>query len=403
MSQDEDRLDFVGLEIGQEVADAFRKLISERQWRLVCFKNCKGRVSDLVLDVLEHDSCQELWLTAASEDLHEDVSSSLTSSMRCTREGMGKTQCLRSFRLSSVLDLGQASLLAEGLRDCSSLIELDLTGLQVIDRHAAEMVAFGVQENSSLKSIHMADDSNRVAYLEESIIRCLNRRSLPMSHVTITGPCSNSLFQALAEATQSIKKLTLIPDGPQRPHRFNLLLRSPSRIDHLELSRNSIDDSIFASILEELIENETLRFLDLSFNKISEDGLLLLANALPKLKLKQLKLQENHYKGEGRTGTQFLEAVRHNTDIELLMLDNIAVGCAEIAHIVRLNIGGRRILHDPKFKISLLPAVIARASRMTFALMEGPERLTAQADTIFHLLRHGPINKEPQTEPNAAR
>jgi hypothetical protein len=396
--EEEDRLDFVGLDIGQELVDAFRKLVSQKQWRLICFKNCTGRVNELLLESLERDKCQELWLTAAPEEVQgeEPEASSLTSIMRSLRDAMVRTQSLRCLYVSSILDLEQASLLSEGLRECSSLQVLDLTALQVVDS-GAQMVAFGVQGNTSLESLRISDEDGKNTLLEESILRCLPNRSEPIKTVVITGPCSNSLFQALQEASPMIDRLTLLPGDMQQPLRFHELVDQRSRIRHLQLSRNQIRDDAAAAIFESLQNNQVLESLDLSYNQISDKGLRLLADALPNMKLKELRMEGNPFEGKNGSGLQLLEAVKNNTCIERLQM-NLYECSTDVAHLVRLNIGGRKVLRDPTFKVSLLPFVFERINRQTFDLTSGSERLTAQADSIFHLLCHGPIFKEPEKQ-----
>ena len=131
--------------------------------------------------------------------------------------------------------------------------------------------------------------------------------------------------------------------------------------------------------------------LDLSYNRITNHGACILANALVDFNyLRRINMEGNH--GIGGVGGHFLlEALQTNYVMEDLTLDpqDFKV-VSEISYIGRLNRGGRRVLMNRNFPIALWPYLLKRANGMEWKNSRSPRQTLAwRSEILYHLLRFG--------------
>jgi Ran GTPase-activating protein (RanGAP) involved in mRNA processing and transport len=227
----------------------------------------------------------------------------------------------------------------------------------------------------------------------------------------------NSALQHLDLASNRFTEACIEP--------FANALHQNSTLQLLNLCCNRLRDGV-GQIFDALHHNSTLQDLDISYNRISDAGAVALASSLTNCGLCTLKMCDNDIGPEG--GRSIAEAVQANTTLRVLalircggecigspeILEGIQLGtlqencqlecftlCArdagrreEILHTLNCNRGGRNILQNLNFPLTLWPMVLERADTIMYYRgeqnVESADSQRPQLSVLYSLLRGAP-------------
>jgi hypothetical protein len=149
----------------------------------------------------------------------------------------------------------------------------------------------------------------------------------------------------------------------------------------LSLSYNTLTEDDMVSIANALKQNSTIHRLYLRCCSISDSGIQIFAAALPEMKgIKFLDLVGNPFGQDGAKA--FLAGLKGNVHLNGVQLPAKYDNANDIEYYLALNRGGRCLLEGANVPVALWPHVLERSNRF----VEQHHR----ADVHFHLLR-GPV------------
>jgi hypothetical protein len=438
-------------EIGLELCTALLRLLrgnrssdnnnnhNHKHWKTIRLFFCTGRVDVILTAILTLDNCEclEIGDFVADEPVMDDIMmgdgdddsyNSHEALYFALAMGLPSTRTLKTLRIHGGVSRQASVLFANGIRSCTSLETVELVDLLPVNEEASNEMTQGILNNTSLQ--HIILKYSFPTLLQASILYAWEEmeehRSISLDLFFRKGACPPIIMQACARLllANRVRKLVLERvrvdrDYPvaQGNHFYNnnnndtmesdnglnipLLahaLESNTSLKELNIANNCIRDVELGYLIRALRKNKALEQVDLSLNDISDAGKRCLAEALPSLHLKRLLVQENLVEeDDDDSGTkELLSAMRRNFNLEILGVDPVFDGFEEVRLLGRLNRGGRRVLLDRNFPLSLWPKVLERTNRLTFK-EEGEDEehaydnLSGRAEIIYFLL-HGVPN-----------
>jgi Ran GTPase-activating protein (RanGAP) involved in mRNA processing and transport len=304
--------------------------------------------------------------------------------------------------------------LATGLAFTETLKELILPRMIWTEKHTVALTR-GLQMNSSIEKLDLRTGSfaaNSIDHLARSLRNARSLRSLILTEchlddasvsklveVLANHPfleelnlesnfCGENGLRAVAKMIESQKKLTTLLLGRQglvqRSLDLSLLESALGRsktLKSLSLSYNILTEDNMVSLANALKQNSTIQRLHLRCCSISDTVIQILAAALPEIKaLKFLDLVGNSFAQDG--AKSFLAGLKGNVHLNGVRLPVKHYNTDDIEYYLALNRGGRCLLSDVNVPLSLWPLVLERSNRF----VEQHHR----ADVHFHLLQ-GPV------------
>eukprot|EP00116_Pleurobrachia_bachei_P005133 sb/3465395/ len=240
-----------------------------------------------------------------------------------------------------------AIALGKSLQDNKFLESLDLSMCD-IDVKGVEAICTGLQMNDNLKRLNLKGNKfGRQGGILLSATLQVNStlRDLNIADTDQTNESLIALTTVLHHNT-TIKKLDvsnplLVSEQEETTVHFSKMLRVNYGLTELRLCKHGIMDFGASQLADALCDNNSLLFLDLGCNKISEDGARALAGLIRQnTPLKKLSLTSNRIGDNGVVAIS--EAVAtNNCNLTTLMVNNNGItekGLCAVAAALRLNI-----------------------------------------------------------------
>jgi Ran GTPase-activating protein (RanGAP) involved in mRNA processing and transport len=303
--------------------------------------------------------------------------------------------------------------LATGLAFTVSLQELVLPQIIWTEEYTVALTR-GLQMNSSIQKLDLRKGSfaaNAIDHLSRSLRNDRNLRSLILTECHLEDAsvyklvealanhplmeelnlesnfCRENGLRAVAQMIVSQKKLTTLLLGKQglvqRSLDLSLLESSLGRsktLKSLSLSYNTLTEDDMVSLANALKQNSTIQRLYLRCCSISDSVIQILAAALPEMKgLKFVDLVGNPFGQDG--AKSFLAGLKENVHLSGVRLPVKYHNTDDIQYYLALNRGGRCLLSEVNFPASLWPLVLERSNRFVeqhhradvhFQLLQGP-------------------------------
>jgi hypothetical protein len=362
-----------------------------RPWDGIHLAHCTGKVDVVISNVLQLESVQKLSLLPNGHHINDKCLYALANGLKVNKSVKG---------LVLRVDLYQelSSALAEGLNANSALEELSLI-LSTSDTNAITTLARGIQGNSKLKSLMLnrcSLEDGQIAALVSALENHPSLRELSVQGSSCRAKGIVAISGLLQSANTKPFKLDLSKQDFKRNEMFGISFLAPALLENrsmrfLDLSSNNLTDIDVACIASALSENSALEELKLVNCSITNRGAKIIANKLPRMTgLKGLWLHDNPFDKDG--ALYLLEAMRTNMHMEQLILprgrenslDDIQ---REIEYYSMLNRGGRRLLRSQNnIPLGLWPRVLGRAGCLRWDSFSDK---STPVDVIYCLL-HGP-------------
>jgi hypothetical protein len=314
-----------------------------------------------------------------------------------------------SLDLGDCVDDSSAARLATLLRKDSKLAlkELNL-GACMLSDIGVTAIASALSQNSILKKLVL-----RVNYFEDPGARALgdalSENSCLLELDLSENNFTDAFMQVLANALRknsTLQVLNILSEDDDERDRITdngirLIadaLEENSTLRDLDVSGNSISHVGAAALARALLMNSGLYRLTMCGNPINFEGIVSIASALGSNNnnnstLRAIVLSNPNIPGDEEMQKLESEIVKENFQLECLELcdGNYSYPREEFLHTLDCNRGGRKILHDRNFPLTLWPFVLERAQTLlyyhgnTCAESEKP-----QLSVLFSLLRDGP-------------
>ena len=282
-------------------------------------------------------------------------------------------------------DLG-ARCLSLLLQTNNTLEELYLSENRLGDE-GTEILSDGLIHNCSVRKLDLRSngiETDGCRALSSVVKECNMLTSLCLAMNEIGDIGVSKLAEGLKDKNCQLEDLDLSDNRISEDGAVALsdMLLENSRLQSLNLSFNSIGGNGASSIANVLDRNITLRRLCLRRNNIDNIGASAFATMLPTMRgLKELSMTHNPIDQEG--SGQLLEGLRNNVELIYMQVgDTKSVQILkEIFHWIRLNQAGRRVFRDSNLPLALWPFMLSR--------------LTKDTDVMYHFLSQKPELLEP--------
>jgi Ran GTPase-activating protein (RanGAP) involved in mRNA processing and transport len=341
--------------------------------RAICIKGCTLQQSDTLSiqqqlkwnPELTHLEISEVDLTQTNSD---------TNIILPLAKGVASSQSLKVLELSyCTLDADAIACLAvDGLKHNQSLVSLNIPGCELEDDAVATLVNEGLlsHHHTTLRSLKL-----------------FRNHCGPRGAKALAKLLDDSSFSITDKRTR-LESLDLSYQQFERSEKLNvkLLATTLSRntsLKHLTLSFNKLNDMDAECLAEALKNNKTLLEIDLRANNIRDKGTVALARGVVSHSptLQKFCLYGNPL---GREGAEsLLDAIRLNSEIQIMNMDyNLSV-YDEIQYYVYLNQVGRRLLKEDKINPAVWILILERAKRLSLET----RGVCSAADLIFPFVR----------------
>jgi hypothetical protein len=318
---------------------------------------------------------------------------------------------------TSVLALGESLCAAKALK-CLHLPGIDSS----LDSssHSVEALKYGLMQCPSLEhlvckyasaSFDNACTAVLDAFLVETIPRIANLKRLEIWSYKQQDRSLTTLLRSIQiHPSLSHLRISVQTLEPSILGSIDLLSRcSQSKLQELNLSIHSSCDRLhklpsscrFVYTIDPVVSNDNMDYLgkalvdnpkivslDLSHKGLKDEGVVALASWLGKIKyLKRLDIQGNPFQTTGEHA--LLSAMESNLSIEDI---DLPYGCAcadYIHHYADLNKGGRKLLTNETFPLSLWPLVLEKAANAEFKPRGSDDDMNARRANVVYNLLHG--------------
>jgi Ran GTPase-activating protein (RanGAP) involved in mRNA processing and transport len=361
---------------------------AKRNWKKIILNSCQGPVT-MALSMPPDHFIQTISITKCNLTSHDFLSLGMILKFSTTLTTLEITE--------ETLDGERASALAEGIKTAKYLTTFELSYCTFDDEGTSALVE-GLRANQHLESLLLSGcelEDTQVAQLFQSLKNhpCLNQVTLFRNHCGATGAMAlETLLSTPTDAnplqpSNAISKLDLSYQQFERANKLDISLVASglavnSTLMCLSLSFNKLNDNDAETLAKVLSQNTTMRELDLRANNIRDRGVIAMATELVQQStLRNLFLFGNPFGEEGANA--LLEAIRHNTNIQVLNMDYNSCSYEEIQYYACLNHAGRKLLKMEQVHPAIWPLVLERAeivSSRSRGVCSGP-------DVIYHLLR----------------
>ena len=376
---------------------------ARRDWTKIVLNSCQGPAA-MALSMPPDHSIQTISITKCNLTSHDFLSLGMILKFSTTLTTLEITE--------ETLDGKGALALAEGIKTAKYLTTLELSYCTFDDEGTSALVE-GLAANQQLESLLLPGcelEDTQAAQLFQSLKNhpCLNQMTLFRNHCGADGAMAlETLLSAPTgdtnplQPSKAISKLDLSYQQFERANKLDVSLIASSLAMNctlmcLSLSFNKLNDNDAESLAKVLRQNTTLQELDLRANNIRDRGVIALATELVQQStLRNLFLFGNPFGEQG--ANVLLEAIRHNTVLQVLNMDYNSRSYEEIQYYACLNHAGRKLLKTELVCPAIWPLVFERAeivSRRSRGVCSGP-------DVIYHLLR-GPavLNRRASSSSN---
>ena len=378
----------------QCTADALVELLQDgRNWKTVKLIRCKlNRVDDarammMALQYVEHVEFSWTWhvhdlkyaLATTKEEsrlqtlvLRETHLADDTS----LEEGLSRTRSLKKLEIHQVLLHPFVESLSRGLQQNVYLERLDISCCKLPDENLAELVRAAFENNPYLTTLNIAGNE------------CGPLGLLALGTIL---QCADSNLETLNLSRQELSSTADSTDETEEQGFHNIgvfaeALAVNSTLVRCDLSRNGLTNDDAAVLGRALAQNRTLYELNLSFNKIGDEGMQQFSSYVPSMSVRRLSIKPNPF---GNAGAQYiLDAIKDNMHIEFLdSLFGLDLHCArQLRLYAHLNRGGRRILQSESVVLGLWPLILDRATTIPYY---SDRDAHVRATVLFYLLQNG--------------
>jgi NLR family CARD domain-containing protein 3 len=304
-------------------------------------------------------------------------------------QGLEKSRTVKRLHLVNVEvqqeDAAQIAALIS--QDACCLDELILSENDLGDKGVATLIQDGVLQNHSLRVLDLRSNgvtAEGALSLQGLLVSSRNIVSLQLGNNELGDQGVSALARGLQARTRGavLQVLDLTNNGLTSRSCVSIasMLKVNKNLINLNLSFNKIGDDGARTLGLAMECNTTLRWLSLRRNGISNAGAKAIARMLPNMNgLKELILVKNDITHVGAIA--LLNGLRENVELEYLhVVDDTAISqpvAREIIHWIRLNKAGRRIFRQPnEVHPSLWPLIY--------------ERVSAESDMLYYFLSENP-------------
>ncbi|XP_075139374.1 NACHT, LRR and PYD domains-containing protein 12-like [Leptodactylus fuscus] len=260
-----------------------------------------------------------------------------------------------SLRTNDFTD-GSCPHLASVIRNNKSLRILHLSYNRLSGPHFSDLMAALSSPACRIEELRLADNdltNDSCIQLAEGIKNNQSLKILDLSRNRLSGPHFSDLMAALSSPAcrieeihldkvglpdtsctqlasgiknnQSLKKLVLSNNNLSGPHFSDLMaaLSSPAcRIEELDLSSNDLPDTSCTQLATGIRNNQSLKRLDLSYNRLSGPHFsdLMAALSSPVCRIEELRLASNDL--PDTSCTHLASVIRNNQSLKILDLSN---------------------------------------------------------------------------------
>ncbi|KAM3909975.1 NACHT, LRR and PYD domains-containing protein 12-like [Leptodactylus fuscus] len=270
-----------------------------------------------VMAALSSPACRIEELRLAGNDLPDTSCTQLASIIRNNRS-------LKMLDLSgNYLSGPHFSDVVAALSSPSCRIERLYLGKNNLPDTSCTQLASGIWHNRSLKILDLSNNrlsgphfSDLMAALSSPACRiqefCLRSNNLPDTSCT--------QLASVIRNNQSLKKLDLSSNRLSGPHFSDLMaaLSSPAcRIQELHLGKNNLPDTSCTQLASGIRNNQSLKILDLSNNRLSGPHFsdLMAALSSPACRIQELRLQNNGLSEEEKK--EIRKLLRHKPNMKI--------------------------------------------------------------------------------------
>lgn len=279
-------------------------------------------------------------------------------------------------------DLGEsAGYLGDFLRVNKSVVKLHL-GSNRLTPSAAQSLARGLRENTTLQELdlwncNLGDESG--AEIIEAVRHAKSLKLLRLNMNKLTRSSLEAVVRLL-ETPTALETLNL----DSNPHLFGRNDAMEDDFVHaLELNKNlrslgvpytGINDYTAELFFQALTTNVTLEYLDVGYNEIFKDGYKRMLECIPNMKV--IQHLRTHARAQLITAAGLHDAIDQNTSLQ--QFTSICVGCKKVWASLKRNrlLARAKSIVSSDSPLSLLPQAMSRL---------GSEK-DGGASATFHLL-----------------
>jgi hypothetical protein len=261
-------------------------------------------------------------------------------------------------------------------------------------------VVSGLRQNSTLQIVRFTDccgvTDAQVSQIAEALLSNPSLRELKLDGTEQFGVQGIKALANLVSKNRKLETLGLLSKNGILASPIHPLVKSLKGhpcLKYLDLSYTGLSDADLGNLVEVLSTCSRLEKLDLSWNKLTHNGLELLASQPLPSALRRLSLRGNNF-DEKKMPRLILRLLQDNP--QLCSIVGWDVGAeevlgGEIKHFMDLNESGRNLLGKDQSSVplSLWPLVLERANGL-FAVgndVAQPEQDARRANAVFHLLQ----------------
>jgi hypothetical protein len=359
-----------------------------RHWKKVEMRQVRGDVTTAMAACMSLNEIEELHLA-----LYDDTEMQYKAWVALGMAMQKVNSQLKILRLHTKYSAQQMEKLAEGLKSEFTPLEvLDLNWSTIEDEAVRELAA-GLHENKALNQIkfyecHLGD--HQVAQLVDSVVHHPKLTLLDFTG-NRAGPLTSASLANLLRSSHTIETLNfnylLCGDCVER---LEIELIAPalgnnSSLRILDLTNRAIADEDTEILCRVLCEsNNTLVELRLGMNRITDEGIHVLANMMPDMSLERLSLWGNPFTDKGVK--VLAEGLARNFTLVELDLTSHYCLTEAIPYYCGVNRAGRRLMHTANIPLGLWPLVL---ERLRYIVMPHGCKTTTH-DLMMYMLR-GPV------------
>jgi hypothetical protein len=366
------------------MVDVFRRVARLDRQITLSMNRCSGSLGVIVQEAFAVDSVSGISFDNMTWPMHSQLSA-LCLGMRFRH--------LESVRIGhSILSNKQAEHLGYGLVTPAASNSSNLKCLHFsrvnFQNEAMSALVSGLRQNSTLQKVILHDCGVTDAQVLEIAEALLSNPSLRELDLTWTGFGVQGM-KALANLLSKNRKLETLKIASDGVLAFPIhpleSWKGHPCLEHVKISYAGLSDADLGNLVEVLSTCPRLETLTLNGNKITHNGLELLASKPLPSALRWLSLTNNDVEEEKRPRL-ILRLLQENPQLWSVLCWDIdaAEVLPEINHFKDLNKSGRILLGKDhrSVPLSLWPLVLERANGL-FYRKQGARR----ANAIFHLLQ----------------
>jgi Ran GTPase-activating protein (RanGAP) involved in mRNA processing and transport len=386
------------IDIDDRISDAIVEVLSDetRTWDGIHVAQCTGNVDVVINHVLEQSRVKKFSLLPSGRHLNDECLLALAN-------GLKNNRSVKSFVFRVDLCQSLSEALAEGLSATSALEELSLI-LSTSDTTAINTLAEGIKKNVGLKTLLLnrcSLEDGQVASLIKALENHPSLQELSVQGSSCRAMGIVAISGLLQSSNQKPFKLDLSKQNFSQEDMFGISFLAPSlpankSMRFLDLSHNKLSEIDVVCLASALAENEVLEELKLVNCNISDKGAQILARQLRQMTgLKSLWLQDNPF---GLRGAESLyNATMQNRQLEQLWLPTDKGEVVDqlqealFPHL-QLNQAGQKLLYTDHNGVpqSLWPLVLARVNDVSFDSVSAQYSANEATCNALYTLLQGP-------------